>query len=242
MAIRTGNDVRTIREARGITQEALSVMAGVSERSIRRTENGDAVSMETMKCIAAALDETLELGERAPETAEAERPKVGEVANALFESAFRYVLLTVVITAAFGIAHRIWTAGDHRLTIVAAILFTWAVVVGAIDHLRTKREKGARPKPRPPTGPSRYALMTPAGKVAFNAALGAYCAAIAAAAAYCVATRASFLQGRLGPMIDADTLPGVIVVAFTFAIAGAVAALVHATSPKPMPGHGSGAA
>lgn len=60
MTIRNGTDVKAIREARAITQENLATMAGVSIRSVRRAEAGEAVSGETLRCIAAALDESFE--------------------------------------------------------------------------------------------------------------------------------------------------------------------------------------
>lgn len=56
MAIATGADVGREREAKGLTQETLSAMAGVSVRSIRRAEGGEPVSGETLRCLAAALD------------------------------------------------------------------------------------------------------------------------------------------------------------------------------------------
>lgn len=56
MAIVTGTDVAREREARGLTQELLATMAGVSVRSIRRAEGGQGVSAETLRCLAAALD------------------------------------------------------------------------------------------------------------------------------------------------------------------------------------------
>lgn len=56
MTIRTGLDVKAIREAKGLTQEMLATMAGVSARSLSRAENGEHVSAETLRCLAAALD------------------------------------------------------------------------------------------------------------------------------------------------------------------------------------------
>ena len=56
MRIATGRDVGEARQARGLTQDSLARMAGVSVRSIRRAENGDTVSAETLRCLAAALD------------------------------------------------------------------------------------------------------------------------------------------------------------------------------------------
>lgn len=58
MAIRPHIDVRKIREAKALSQEMLATIAGVSVRSVRRMENGEQVSAETYRCIAAALDVT----------------------------------------------------------------------------------------------------------------------------------------------------------------------------------------
>lgn len=60
MTIRNGTDVKAIREARAITQDNLATMAGVSIRSVRRAEGGESVSGETLRCLAAALDEHFE--------------------------------------------------------------------------------------------------------------------------------------------------------------------------------------
>ena len=51
-----GQRVRELREERLWTQEQLSEVSGVSLRSIQRVEKGEAVSMETLKNLAATLD------------------------------------------------------------------------------------------------------------------------------------------------------------------------------------------
>lgn len=58
MAKRPNIDVRTLREAKALSQDMLATMAGVSVRSIRRMEAGERVSAETIRCVAAALDVT----------------------------------------------------------------------------------------------------------------------------------------------------------------------------------------
>ena len=56
-----GNNVRRMRQERRLTQELLSEMTGgephgISVRTIIRLEKGTAVSLETLQCIAGALD------------------------------------------------------------------------------------------------------------------------------------------------------------------------------------------
>lgn len=48
--------VRKYRLRKGLSQDQLSVMSGVSVRTIQRIERGKPASSETLKCLAAALD------------------------------------------------------------------------------------------------------------------------------------------------------------------------------------------
>lgn len=48
--------VRKLRHERGLSQEQLSEMSGVSLRTIQRVERGAVATAETLKCIAAALE------------------------------------------------------------------------------------------------------------------------------------------------------------------------------------------
>ena len=47
---------RKLRLERGLTQDQLAVMAGISIRTLQRVERGADASVETLKCLAAALD------------------------------------------------------------------------------------------------------------------------------------------------------------------------------------------
>lgn len=60
MAIKTPNELKAAREAKGLTQDMLAKMAGVSSRSVHRAET-EGVSAETLRCIAAALNEAVEI-------------------------------------------------------------------------------------------------------------------------------------------------------------------------------------
>ncbi len=48
--------VRKLRLERGLSQEQLASMAGVSVRTLQRIERGATPSAETLKCLAAVLD------------------------------------------------------------------------------------------------------------------------------------------------------------------------------------------
>ncbi|WP_298195854.1 helix-turn-helix domain-containing protein [Novosphingobium sp.] len=48
--------IRKLRLERGLTQEQLATMAGVSIRTLQRIERGAPASAETLKCLAAVLD------------------------------------------------------------------------------------------------------------------------------------------------------------------------------------------
>ncbi len=48
--------VRKLRLDRGLSQEQLSLMSGVSVRTIQRIERGARATPETLKCLAAVLD------------------------------------------------------------------------------------------------------------------------------------------------------------------------------------------
>ncbi|MFP7673681.1 2TM domain-containing protein [Marivita sp. S0852] len=48
--------VRKLRLDRGLSQEQLAEMAGISTRTLQRIERGARASPETLKCIAAVLD------------------------------------------------------------------------------------------------------------------------------------------------------------------------------------------
>ncbi len=48
--------VRKLRIERGLSQEQLASMAGISVRTLQRIERGANASAETLKCLAAALD------------------------------------------------------------------------------------------------------------------------------------------------------------------------------------------
>lgn len=48
--------VRELRLKKGLSQEQLSQMSGVSVRTIQRIERGASPSVESLKCLAAALD------------------------------------------------------------------------------------------------------------------------------------------------------------------------------------------
>jgi transcriptional regulator with XRE-family HTH domain len=80
-----GKNVRSLREARGLTQELLSEMTGhgrygISVRTIARLEAGQRVSDETLKAVAGALNVSLEtlsqIHEREPEIGEEEERKL----------------------------------------------------------------------------------------------------------------------------------------------------------------------
>lgn len=48
--------VRKLRLERGLTQDQLAAMAGISIRTLQRVERGAEASAETLKCLAAVLD------------------------------------------------------------------------------------------------------------------------------------------------------------------------------------------
>ena len=48
--------IRKLRLERGLTQDQLAAMAGISIRTLQRVERGAEASAETLKCIAAVLD------------------------------------------------------------------------------------------------------------------------------------------------------------------------------------------
>lgn len=48
--------IKDIRLDRGLSQEQLAYMAGVSTRTLQRIERGATPSTETLKCLASALD------------------------------------------------------------------------------------------------------------------------------------------------------------------------------------------
>lgn len=53
---RIAHNVVQIRQARGLTQIALSVQSGISIANIRRVEKGGNPTVEVLEAIAAALD------------------------------------------------------------------------------------------------------------------------------------------------------------------------------------------
>ncbi|WP_100657460.1 helix-turn-helix domain-containing protein [Alteromonas flava] len=53
--------LKQLRISRHISQEQLATMAGLNVRTIQRIESGHNASVESVKCIAAALDIELEL-------------------------------------------------------------------------------------------------------------------------------------------------------------------------------------
>ena len=66
--------IRKLRLERGLTQEQLATMAGVSIRTLQRIERGAPASAETLKCLAAVLD--LDFADLRKDTAMAERATV----------------------------------------------------------------------------------------------------------------------------------------------------------------------
>ena len=48
--------IKQIRQERGLSQEQLAQMAGISPRTLQRIEGGATPSAETLKCLASALD------------------------------------------------------------------------------------------------------------------------------------------------------------------------------------------
>ncbi|MDD7910169.1 helix-turn-helix domain-containing protein [Pseudovibrio exalbescens] len=48
--------VKELRQQKGLSQEQLAEMAGVSTRTLQRIENGANPSTETLKCLASALE------------------------------------------------------------------------------------------------------------------------------------------------------------------------------------------
>ncbi len=48
--------IRDIRLDRGLSQEQLAYMAGISPRTLQRIERGATPSIESLKCLASALD------------------------------------------------------------------------------------------------------------------------------------------------------------------------------------------
>ncbi len=48
--------IRKLRMDKGLSQEQLAAMAGISTRTLQRIERGANASPETLKCLAAALD------------------------------------------------------------------------------------------------------------------------------------------------------------------------------------------
>ena len=60
IAVKFGRVIRSLREGRGLSQEALSDLAGLSRSFIGEIERGDAVpSLETLQKLADALGEKL---------------------------------------------------------------------------------------------------------------------------------------------------------------------------------------
>ncbi len=60
IAVKFGRVIRSLRERRGLSQEALSDLAGLSRSFLGEIERGDAVpSVETLQKLADALGEKL---------------------------------------------------------------------------------------------------------------------------------------------------------------------------------------
>lgn len=149
MSIRTGADVRDIREGRGLTQESLAIMACISVRSLRRAESGHAVSPETLRCLAAALDVPFEF---VRDEAVASVPFMEREASAIFcaQAVFLCIFQATMLSMPacvtaypefYAEAARV-APGLDNLIIVAQVfgipaLFAWGVYVDV-------RRKGTR--------------------------------------------------------------------------------------------------
>ena len=66
-------NVRRYREANTWTQEELAVAAGISERTVQRTERGEHSSLDTLKALAAAFDVDIEDLRKPPPLTEQEK-------------------------------------------------------------------------------------------------------------------------------------------------------------------------
>lgn len=243
MTIKTAQDIRAIREARGITQESLAEMAGLSQRSVRRAENGEAVSMETLKCIAAALDVTLEM-RPAGEGAE-DAPKQEDKATGLdhLGTAKGAALVIGALTMAWvviGSRDPLETAGN----IVMGGFFIWVLVslifgsaphermIAAIEGPEAHEARLARERAM---GPSIYESSPRALRIAMVALLSLGAMAIAGSAAYAVLTKLSFLDGVTWINADKSTVAAMLVLIETAGIVTLLLAFHAVTRPSPPP-------
>ena len=71
--------VRKLRLEKGLSQEQLAHMAGISTRTLQRIERGATASPETLKCIASVLEtdfENLRKEQEMPPDEQPELPKL----------------------------------------------------------------------------------------------------------------------------------------------------------------------
>jgi transcriptional regulator with XRE-family HTH domain len=106
-----GQNVRKLREARGATQEGLAEMTGgrkhgISVRTIARVENGEPVSLETLKDLAATFDVDVEEFK-----AWAEMPGLNEIEA--FHKQGRIVVVFKKLETAAGLVEMLNSTGAH---------------------------------------------------------------------------------------------------------------------------------
>lgn len=102
--------VRKLRLEKGLSQEQLAGMAGISTRTLQRIERGTKASPETLKCIAAALDAEFSSLRReqamqttpaaaAPELSEAEQDTIRYARDlrAFYTHAIQYAVVMAVL-------------------------------------------------------------------------------------------------------------------------------------------------
>lgn len=248
MTIKSGRDVKAIREAKGITQESLATMAGISQRSVRRTEAGEPVSMETFKCIAAALDETLEI-ERADKPsnltdAAAAKSRRGDGAvTALLTAKSPMAIATAaaLVIAALTLASTVVNSNDPLKTMGEIALWgvTLAIAISFLfggngDKERLDREseeriaaiRANRGKPR---HPSLYDRSPAVVKILIVAVMGSSAVALFGATAYSILTQLSFLDGIAWIKVDKWMLAAIGVLLLTFCVAAWLAVLEMVT-------------
>lgn len=129
--------VRKLRLEKGLSQEQLAHMAGISTRTLQRIERGATASLETLKCIASVLEadfENLRKEQEMPPEEQPELPRLSAKEKEAMEyvrdiKAFYMHLLVFAVVITGLIINLLFTQGHFGVLWAA---FGWGI--GLLSH------------------------------------------------------------------------------------------------------------
>ncbi|GLR69339.1 helix-turn-helix domain-containing protein [Agaribacter marinus] len=126
-------NLKLIRLQRHLSQEVLAKLSGLNVRTIQRIENGNSASVESLKCLAAALD--IDVADLSNNIDTSDTDKVSAINMLKYQANHIFYLLSVALIFVVVAANAV-TAGANSFGALLYLMAGGCLVISAYKMVK----------------------------------------------------------------------------------------------------------